>query len=448
MTQKFINNFRTTVAATFGTSDTTLQLTTSTGLPVLSGGDFYTLTLFHLDGVVESDHLVLKVTDRTGNVCTVERLEGATGEQFLAGDLVEARASASAFAAKADLDTTNAAIALKANTADVYPKTQTYTQDEINAAITLAINNLVNGAPGALDTLEELAQALGDDPNFATTITTALAGKQANFVTGTNYKVPLLHATTGKFAVRNYADNDDLFTVHNTDGVTVLGSLSIDNFGADATQAINTTAGNYASVSFRTGGVDRWFFGKNNVAESGANAGSDFFLGSFSDGGVFLETVMSFNRATGVGNFSDIPTVASVPLVTTTASQTLTNKTLTTPTLTTPTIDGYTEGSATASGTVFSPDITSDTVFGYSTTGNATTTLPAPAAGKSFEIHITYGGAHTLSWSVSGGTALLWDNGTAPTPTSVNGKTDIFMFRCTKLNGTLQWVGALAYRNF
>ena len=41
-----------------------------------------------------------------------------------------------------------------------------------------AIAALVDSAPGTLDTLNELAAALGDDPNFATTITTALAGKQ------------------------------------------------------------------------------------------------------------------------------------------------------------------------------------------------------------------------------------------------------------------------------
>ncbi|MFY9173885.1 MAG: hypothetical protein WAO24_00850, partial [Peptococcia bacterium] len=36
---------------------------------------------------------------------------------------------------------------------------------------------LVNGAPAALDTLQELAQALGDDPNFATTITNLIGTK-------------------------------------------------------------------------------------------------------------------------------------------------------------------------------------------------------------------------------------------------------------------------------
>ena len=37
---------------------------------------------------------------------------------------------------------------------------------------------LVNGAPGALDTLNELADALGDDSDFATTVNTALAARQ------------------------------------------------------------------------------------------------------------------------------------------------------------------------------------------------------------------------------------------------------------------------------
>ena len=39
------------------------------------------------------------------------------------------------------------------------------------------ISNLVDSAPGTLDTLNELAAALGDDPNYATTITNALAAK-------------------------------------------------------------------------------------------------------------------------------------------------------------------------------------------------------------------------------------------------------------------------------
>ena len=40
-----------------------------------------------------------------------------------------------------------------------------------------AVTNLVSSAPEALDTLNELAAALGDDANFATTVTNAIAEK-------------------------------------------------------------------------------------------------------------------------------------------------------------------------------------------------------------------------------------------------------------------------------
>lgn len=46
--------------------------------------------------------------------------------------------------------------------------------------VNTAVNNLVAAAPAALDTLNELAAALGDDPNFATTMTNALAGKASS----------------------------------------------------------------------------------------------------------------------------------------------------------------------------------------------------------------------------------------------------------------------------
>ena len=52
-------------------------------------------------------------------------------------------------------------------------KATTYTK----AAFDAKIDNLVNHAPEALNTLKELAQALGSDPNFSTTITNAINTK-------------------------------------------------------------------------------------------------------------------------------------------------------------------------------------------------------------------------------------------------------------------------------
>ena len=48
---------------------------------------------------------------------------------------------------------------------------------DITAAVAAAINNILNGVPAALDTLNELAAAIADDPNFAGTMTAALATK-------------------------------------------------------------------------------------------------------------------------------------------------------------------------------------------------------------------------------------------------------------------------------
>lgn len=50
----------------------------------------------------------------------------------------------------------------------------TWSSDKINTSINNAVAALVNGAGTTLDTLNELAEALGDDANFATTIATQM----------------------------------------------------------------------------------------------------------------------------------------------------------------------------------------------------------------------------------------------------------------------------------
>jgi len=48
---------------------------------------------------------------------------------------------------------------------------------QVNSLAQAIVNNVIDAAPGTLDTLNELAAALGDDPNFATTINTALGNR-------------------------------------------------------------------------------------------------------------------------------------------------------------------------------------------------------------------------------------------------------------------------------
>jgi hypothetical protein len=52
-----------------------------------------------------------------------------------------------------------------------------WSSSKTSTEIAGAVAAVVNSAPGALDTLDELAAALGDDANFATTVTTALGNR-------------------------------------------------------------------------------------------------------------------------------------------------------------------------------------------------------------------------------------------------------------------------------
>ncbi|HAW4025058.1 phage tail protein [Escherichia coli] len=84
--------------------------------------------------------------------------------------------------------TINNALALKAPlsspaltgmpTAPTAEQSVNNTQIATTAFVKSAIAAMVGSAPAALDTLNELAAALGNDPNFATTMLNALAGKQ------------------------------------------------------------------------------------------------------------------------------------------------------------------------------------------------------------------------------------------------------------------------------
>ena len=61
----------------------------------------------------------------------------------------------------------------KATTLSGYGITDAYTKTQVDTKI----SNLVNSAPETLDTLNELASALGNDPNFATAVATQIGNK-------------------------------------------------------------------------------------------------------------------------------------------------------------------------------------------------------------------------------------------------------------------------------
>ncbi|RIF17020.1 phage tail protein, partial [Shigella dysenteriae] len=92
--------------------------------------------------------------------------------------------AATAKAVKVVMDETNKKAPLNSPaltgtpTTPTAPKGTNNTQIASTAYVMAAIAALVDSSPDALNTLNELAAALGNDPNFATTMTNALAGKQ------------------------------------------------------------------------------------------------------------------------------------------------------------------------------------------------------------------------------------------------------------------------------
>jgi hypothetical protein len=105
----------------------------------------------------------------------------------------------------------------------------------VDAAITTAITNVINSAPGALDTLDELAAALGDDANFATTVTTSIATKlplaggtmTGVIAMGTNKITGLGDPTAAQDAVtKYYLDNVVLAPSNLTGPITSVGSAT------------------------------------------------------------------------------------------------------------------------------------------------------------------------------------------------------------------------------
>lgn len=121
------------------------------------------------------------------------------------------------------------------------------------------ITNLIDAAPGALDTLNELAAALGDDPNFATTITNSLATKLA--LTGGTLTGDLTLSGTNPRLYFTDTDNNPDYFISNTDGTFTVYDVtnSVGRFKIYTTGHAEFT-NNVTAVSFiKSGGTSAQF---------------------------------------------------------------------------------------------------------------------------------------------------------------------------------------------
>lgn len=125
------------------------------------------------------------------------------------------------------------------------PHPQYLTTAEGNSLIATAVSALVNSSPATLDTLNELAAALGNDPNFATTIATALGNKQP--IDQTLTALAALGTAANKLI---YATGADTFS---TTDLTVFARTLLDDADAAtmrATLGLGDVATKTISVDF------------------------------------------------------------------------------------------------------------------------------------------------------------------------------------------------------
>ncbi len=92
-TRLYANNFSTTLNGAINNVATSIIITSATGLPTITGSDYYYLTLN-----VGTTYEIVKVTARTGTTLTVVRAqEGTTGTAFASGSTIAMYATAASF---------------------------------------------------------------------------------------------------------------------------------------------------------------------------------------------------------------------------------------------------------------------------------------------------------------------------------------------------------------
>ena len=295
---------------------------------------------------------------------------------------------------------------------------------EITTAVTDAINNLVDGAPGALNTLNELAAAVNDDSSYASTVTTALGLKAPiNNPAFTGNVSGITQSMVGLGNVNNTSDadkpvsnamQDALDEKANLQSPTFTGTVSgitksmvglgnVDNT-SDANKPVSTATANALdlkmSISEADGAAVSAVYNKLNGGDGiditqnpttnqitvaiDSTVATESYADSAASGAVSAHEA----DTTNVHGITD-----TANLVTLAGTQELTNKTITDPTIKigSATVSsaelGYLDGLTTNVNTKFG-DI--DTALGTKVNSADLTALAQDAVGGSIGTGLTY----------------------------------------------------------
>lgn len=148
-----------------GETSTQVTLTASAGTVTQEGTEVNATNLNKMEQGIKDAHDLVATAQTTADGKVNKSGDTMTGALTLSGNPTQnAHASNKAYVDAGDASLQSQITSLGTSKADV-----TYVDGKVTA--------LVNGSPAALDTLNELATALGNDANFATTVTNNLATK-------------------------------------------------------------------------------------------------------------------------------------------------------------------------------------------------------------------------------------------------------------------------------
>ena len=159
-----------------------------------------------------------------------------------------------------------------------------------------AVANVIDSAPAALDTLNELAAALNDDASFATTVTTALAGKLA--LAGGTMTGDITLGANKITSTATPATDDTLTRKGYVD--SILGSATSAATSAAAAATSETNAANSASAASTS--ASNASTSATNAATSETNASTSATNASTSATAAASSATSASNSATASAN--------------------------------------------------------------------------------------------------------------------------------------------------
>jgi len=184
--------------------------------------------------------------------------------------------------------------------------TQTYVdtaETDANTYTDTAISNLVDTAPATLDTLNELAAALGDDPAFATTVTNNIATKIGNVVEDTTPQLGGDLDVNDHRIVSTGSNDIEILTGTGADQLSIgLGSIAGTGYTGQGMGIASST--NAGSDLILLGDLD--FTGSGYVGEFIGTVALD---GATSNLGYFGLTSSTFNGSSVAFNTMFAPSI-------------------------------------------------------------------------------------------------------------------------------------------